>query len=56
MTNEEVTHMVKKKEISYIRVKRGKANWIGHIWCRNCLLRNVVEENIKGTRRRGRRH
>ena len=36
-----------------------KANWIGHILCRNCLIRQVIEGKIKGkkevTRRRGRR-
>jgi hypothetical protein len=37
-----------------------KANWIGHILRRNCLLKQVIEGKIKGelevTRRRGRRH
>jgi hypothetical protein len=36
-----------------------KANWIGHILRRNCLLKEVIEGKIKGqievTRRRGRR-
>ena len=36
-----------------------KANWIGHILRRNCLLKQVIEGKIKGdmdvTRRRGRR-
>ena len=36
-----------------------KANWIGHILRRNCLLKHVIEGKIKGemevTRRRGRR-
>ena len=35
------------------------ANWIVHILCRNCLLKQVIEGKIKGevevTRRRGRR-
>ena len=39
-------------------IKR-KANWIGHILRRNCLLKQVIEGKIKGqkevTRRRGRR-
>jgi hypothetical protein len=38
---------------------KGKANWIGHILCRNCLLQGVIEGKIKGgikvTGRRGRR-
>ena len=36
-----------------------KANWIGHILRRNCLLHQVIEGKVKGqikvTRRRGRR-
>ena len=36
-----------------------KANWIGHILRRNCLLKQVIEGKIKGemetTRSRGRR-
>jgi len=39
--------------------KRGKANWIGHILCRNCLLKQVIEGKIEGrlevTGRGGRR-
>ena len=42
----------------YIIIKR-KANWIGHILRRNCLIKQVIEGKIKGemevTRRRGRR-
>ena len=40
-------------------IRKRKANWIGHILRRNCLLKQVVEGKIKGemevTRRRGRR-
>ena len=40
-------------------IRKRKANWIGHILCRNCLLKQVIEGKIKGqtevTRRRGRR-
>jgi hypothetical protein len=36
-----------------------KANWIGHILCRNCLIKHVIEGEIQPrivvTRRRGRR-
>jgi hypothetical protein len=42
-----------------IRVCKRKANWIGHILRRNCLLQQVIEGKIKGeievTGRRGRR-
>ena len=37
-------------------IKKQKANWIGHILRRNCLLKQVIEGKIKGemevTRRR----
>ena len=40
-------------------MRKWKANLIGHILCRNCLLQQVIEVKIKGqievTRRRGRR-
>ena len=40
-------------------IRKRKANWMGHIWRRNCLLKQVIEGKIKGeievTRRRGRR-
>ena len=40
-------------------IRKRKANWIGHILRRNCLLKQVMEEKIKGEleviRRRGRR-
>jgi hypothetical protein len=39
--------------------KRRKANWIGHILRRNCLLKHVIEGKLEGriemTGRRGRR-
>ena len=40
-------------------IRKRKANWIGHILRRNCLLQQVIEGKLKGhievTRRRGRR-
>jgi hypothetical protein len=40
-------------------IRKRKANWIGHILGRNCLLKQVIDGKIKGdmevTRRRGRR-
>ena len=40
-------------------IRKRKANWIGHILRRNCLIKQVIEGKIKGemdvTRRRGRR-
>jgi hypothetical protein len=29
-------------------IRKRKANWIGHIFRRNCLLRQVIEGKIKG--------
>jgi hypothetical protein len=49
---------MKKRNIVH-EISKRKANWIGHILCRNCLLQQVIEEEIKGeievTGRRGRR-
>ena len=40
-------------------IRKRKANWIGHILRRNCLLKQVIEGKVKGemdvTRRRRRR-
>jgi hypothetical protein len=59
--NEEVLHRVKEeRNILHTRtIKRRKANWIGHILRRNCLLKHVIEGKFEGriemTGRRGRR-
>ena len=29
-------------------IKKRKANWIGHILRRNCLLKHVIEGKLKG--------
>jgi hypothetical protein len=36
-------------------IRRRKANWIGHILRRNCVLSHIIEGKIIGTRRRGSR-
>jgi hypothetical protein len=45
--------------VEYPTYNRRKANWIGHIVRRNCLLKHVIEGQLEGriemTRRRGRR-
>ena len=46
--NEEVLHRVKEETKIMHTVKRRKANWIGHILCRNCLLKHVIEVKIEG--------
>ena len=55
--SEEVLHRVKEERNIIHTVKRRKANWIGHILRRNCLLKHNIEGKIKGEMRgrRGRR-
>jgi hypothetical protein len=57
--NEEVLLRVKEHRNILHEISKRKANWIGHILCRNCLLRQVVEGKVIGgiavTGRRGRR-
>ena len=57
--NEEVLLRVNEQRNILREIRKRKANWIGHILLRNCLLKQVIEGKIKGemdvTRRRGRR-
>ena len=57
--NEEVLLRVSEQRNIVHEIRKRKANWIGHILRRNCLLKQVIEGKIKGemevTRRRGRR-
>ena len=50
---------VKEQRNILHEIRKRKANWIGHILRRNCLLQRVIEGKIKGgievTGRRGRR-
>jgi hypothetical protein len=55
VNNEAVLHRVKEERNILQTIRRRKANWIGHILHRNCLLSHVIEGKIIGTRRRGRR-
>jgi hypothetical protein len=48
--NEEVLLRVKEKRNILHEICKRKANWIGHILRRNCLLQQVIEEKIKGGR------
>jgi hypothetical protein len=54
--DEEILHRVKEERNILHTVKQRKANWTGHVFCRNCFLKHVIEENIERTRRRGGRH
>jgi hypothetical protein len=57
--NEEISLSIKEQRNILHEISKRKANWIGHILRRNCLLHGVVEGKIKGERevtgRRGRR-
>ena len=57
--NEEVLLRVKEQRNILQEISKRKANWIGQILRRNCLLQRVIEGKIKGrievTERRGRR-
>jgi hypothetical protein len=46
--NEEVLHRVKEVRNIVHTIKRRKANWIGHILRRNCLLKHVIEGKLEG--------
>jgi len=49
-----VLQRVKEEKNILHTVNKRKANWIGHILLRNCLLKHVIEGKIEGTGRRGR--
>jgi hypothetical protein len=52
-------HRVSEQRNNLHEIRKWKANWIGHILRRNCLLKEVIEGKIHGRievkRRRGRR-
>jgi hypothetical protein len=55
----EVLHRVRREGISYMQLKKRRANWIGQILHNNCILKHVIEGKIEGrinmTGRQGRR-
>jgi hypothetical protein len=59
VSNEEVLLRVKEQRNILHEIRKRKANWIGHILRRNCLLQPVTEVKIQGgikvTGRQGRR-
>jgi hypothetical protein len=59
VSNEEVLLRVKEQRNILHEISKRKANWIGHVLHRNCLLQQVIEGKIKGgievRGRRGRR-
>ena len=48
MRNEEVLLRVKEQRNILHEISKKKANWIGHILHRNCLLQRVTVGKIKG--------
>jgi hypothetical protein len=48
--NEEVLLRVKEQRNILHEISKRKANWIGHILCRNCLLLQVIEGNKRSDR------
>jgi hypothetical protein len=46
--NEEVLLRVKEQGNILHEIRKRKANWIGHILRRNCLLQRVTEGKIQG--------
>jgi hypothetical protein len=46
--NKETLLRVKEQRNILLEIPKRKANWIGQILCRNCLLQRVIEGNIKG--------
>jgi hypothetical protein len=57
--NEDVLLRVKEQRNILHEIRKRKANWIGHILRRNCILQRVIEGKIQGriemTGRQGRR-
>jgi hypothetical protein len=58
--NENVLFRVKEQRNILHEIRKRRANWIGHILRRNCLLQWVIERKIQGgievLGRQGRRH
>jgi hypothetical protein len=46
VNNEVELHRVKEERNILHTIRRRKANWIGHILHRNCLLQHIIEENF----------
>jgi len=57
--NEEVLLRVNAQNNILHEIRKRKANWIGYILRRNCLLKHIIEGKIKGeievARRRGKK-
>jgi hypothetical protein len=51
--NEEVLHTVKEETNILHAINRRKANWIGHILRRNCLLKHSIKGKIERGKKSG---
>jgi hypothetical protein len=49
--NEEVLLRFSEQRYILHEIRKRKANWIGHILRRNCLLKQVIKRRIEVTRR-----
>jgi hypothetical protein len=47
MRKDEILHRVGERNILQT-IQRRKANWIGNILCRDCLLKHIIEGKIEG--------
>jgi hypothetical protein len=47
MRNEETLRTV-KEEMNILHAIKRTANWIGHILCRNCLMKHAIEGKTEG--------
>ena len=60
MKNENVLHRVKEERTILHKKKIRNANWIVYIFCRNCILKHIIEGKIVGrvevTGQRGKKH
>jgi RNase P subunit RPR2 len=60
VTKNEVLHRIKGKRNILQKIKRRKANWIGHVLCRNChpihVVGGKINVRIEVRGRQGRRH
>ena len=51
VTNKEILGRIGEKRTLVNNILSRKANWIGHILRRNCLLREAIEGQIRRERR-----
>jgi len=47
MRNEEILYKVKEERNILQTIKQSQGNWFGHILCKNCLLKYVIDRKIQ---------